>query len=284
MRLIISLLILLVLKSAGVVAQVNTMPGEASVNNTLFLYEVKLVDEFIERFNDDPSSYIREQCKALYGTDNMITRSRLLKTLFNKGQKWSADTGLFFKEVLDIKNARYLSFTDSTWYAETRCIFLYNNKKVEIPLLLHIKTENKGFKWMIAGIGNSEVFKGKTPPPMPVGSFGPPTGEFIPTSSHGTDFLVFNNVFTDKMHPRDYFEPTLLATTRAQYIISLIMQHKATFQYVHNIRYHFYQVDNWIFTIDQFKRNDANKGWLISSLQKVSPQAKAMSLKKLLYQ
>src|ERR1035437_1219845 len=219
MRTIKCLFLLLIFNSTQtVIAQIiNTIPAKATNSESFFLYEVKLVDEFIERFNDDPMSYIRQQCKSLYGTDSMITRRMLLKTLINKTQSWNGDTAQFFQQVTNVAHPQYLSFTDSNWYAEAKCIFLYNKQKVEIPVVLHIKTVNKASKWMIAGIGSSEIFKDKPALPSLRIDIVTSSGDFIPTSSHGTNFVVFNYAFSDKMRPADYFEKELLATSKAQY-------------------------------------------------------------------
>ena len=273
-------LLLLFNSSQTVTAQVfGTIPAKTADSKSFFLYEVKLIDEFMERFNDDPGSYIREQCRSLYGTDSMITRGKLLRTLINKNQSWATDTAQFFQQVTDLRHPEYLSFTDSNWYAEAKCIFLYNKNKIEIPLVLRIKTVNGGSKWMIAGIGSSAIFKDKPVLPSVHKDIQATSGDFIPTSSHGTNFMVFNYVFSEKMHAADYFEKELLATSKAQYFIQLIKQHTITFRYVKNIRYHFFRVENWVFTVEQFKRKEANTGWLMSGLQKVSMEEKEALLK-----
>ncbi len=258
---------------------VGTMPTRAS--ESFYLYEVKLIDEFIERFNDDPSSYIRQQCISLYGTDSIINRRGMLRSLIDKARPWSADLDAFISEITKTGSPQFLSFTDSSWYAVATCVFLYNKKPVEIPLVLHIKTTDGGSRWMIAGIGNSPTPGGTTT--QATTTQANPPGDFIPTSSHGTDFVVFNNVFSSRMNPTDYFEPALLATTRAQQFIQLIKERKATFQRVKKIKYHFYTIDGRVFIVEQFKRKGTNTGWLISNLQKADEKQKAAMLKGLLY-
>lgn len=260
---------------------VNTIADHTKVNSN-FLYEVKLIEEFIERFNDVPASYIRTQCRLLYGTDTMITRTRLLKSLLNKKQSWSADTTLFIKEITDARQPQYINFTDSTWYAEANCAFLYRNQQVMIPLILHISTANGAYKWMIAGIGNSEVFRNITPS-LPAARLLSSSGDFMPTSSYGTNFIVFNGIFTDKITPVDYLERPLLQTPKARIFVQLLLENKLRFVNVKNIRYHFFQIQNRIFTVEQFKRKDANTGWLISSIEKVPQHNKAERIRQLLY-
>jgi hypothetical protein len=260
---------------------INTIPDYPK-DKSYFLYEVKLIDEFIERFNDAPSSYIRQQCMSLYGTDTMITRTRLLKTLLDKKQNWKADTTLFINEITATQHPQYLNFTDSNWYAVANCIFLYRDQPVTVPIVLHIKTVNGASKWMIAGFGNSEVFRNTAPLPTSKNLLSS-SGDFIPTSSYGTDFIVFNNIFTNKITPGDYIELPLLLTPRGRIIIQLLQENKLRFQQVKNINYHFFQLENRIFTVEQFKRKETNSGWLISTIQKVNRKEKEDRLQKLLY-
>lgn len=283
MRAIRWLLLLLVSGSAHLVsAQVVGTLSSTAANESFFLYEVKLIDEFIERFNDDPSSYIRQQSKVLYGTDSIITRQRLLKSLFDKKHTWGAGMAAFISEVTDAAHPVYIHFTDSNWYAEEACVFLYNGKKVVVPLILHIKTIDGASKWMIAGIGNSEITDASAPAP-PYKTTAGSSGGFIPTSSYGTDFVVFNSIFAADMQDADYFEPPLLATPGAQTLIALIKQRKVTFQYVKSSKYHFFQVPGWVLTVAHFKRKETNSGWLVSGLQRATEPDKQVQLKKLLY-
>jgi hypothetical protein len=283
MRAIRYLLLLLVSGSAHLVsAQVVGTLSSSAANESFFLYEVKLVDEFIERFNDDPSSYIRQQSKTLYGTDSMISRSRLLKSLFDKKHVWGAELPAFISAVTAPAHPAYIHFTDSNWYAEEDCVFLHNGKKVVVPLILHIKTVDGASKWMIAGIGNSDMTAAGSPAP-PYKATAGSSGGFIPTSSYGTDFVVFNSIFAADMREADYFEPPLLATPRAQALIALIKQGKCTFQYVKSSKYHFFQVPGWVLTVTHFKRKDTNSGWLVSGLRAAAEADKQAQIKKLLY-
>ena len=47
-----------------------------------FIYEVKEIDEFFERFNDEPNSFLRGVYKARHVKFN-IDRQRLIRSLFN---------------------------------------------------------------------------------------------------------------------------------------------------------------------------------------------------------
>ncbi|MFI5196412.1 MAG: hypothetical protein ACHQD8_04920 [Chitinophagales bacterium] len=276
------LLLHLFAASPGSSAQVfsNYSPNEA-----FFHYEVKVIDEFIERFNDDHSSYLRKAYTKAKKPYN-ITRTKLLVSLFNLENTsfTDKDTTLmgFFRQVVDTMHPVYIAFTDSDWYAEARSIFLYNGKLVEIPLALHVKSEgNEWSKWMITGIGNRAPSK----EPMPSVSANKLNGkpaQYISTSAYATNFVELHYIFSANMAPEYYFEPQLLANEKGKQFVEMIKSGQLKFQYVKNITFHFYQVSGWIFTVDQFNRKTLNNGWLISSMQKTTRAEKDAARKKLL--
>lgn len=259
-------------------AQVVSTLTPASTQESFFLYEVKLIEEFIERFNDDSDSYVREQCRNLYGTDSMINRRRMLRSLFNKRQSWTADTARFIGQVTDPAQPQLLNFTDTAWYAEVKTIFLIGGAKTNVTLLLHMKPENGGTKWMIAGMSQMKDAASDTKP----GKGGAPG--YIPTSAYGTNFVIFHQLFTPAgLHVPSYLEPQLAAMPRAQQFVNAVLQGKARLQQIQSVRYHFFSVPGWLFTVDQFKRKETNSGWLISSLRAADDKDKEAALKELLF-
>ncbi len=252
---------------------VSTLPVSQQ-DESFFLYEVKFIDEFIERFNDDKESYIRQQCRTLYGTDSFMSRQKLMRALFDK-TSWCADAGKFIQETE--ASGRILSFADPDWYAIATCVFTMAGKRTELPLVLHIKTENGASRWMIAGMGAFSHPEGKTAVKTGRGD------TFIPTSSHGTNFVVLTQLLAPGLHPEDLFEPQLLAMPRARQLIAALEQGKAKFQFVKRIRYQFYQLPGWVVTVEQFKRKNTNSGWLVSGLQPGDAAQKKALLDKLLY-
>lgn len=252
---------------------VNTMPAQQY--ESFFLYEVKLIDEFIERFDDDPESYVRRESRATLGTDSMVTRPRLIKSLFNRQQQWDSEVLNFINDACTA-HPTLLAFTDSNWYAEAQCVFTQGKTNITIPVILHIRAAHGSARWMIAGIGKCTLPKS--------GKANTGKGsDFIPTSSHGTNFLVFHRVFAAGMNPANYFEPQLLATDRASRLIGATTTGQLKFGYVKAINYHFYQVPGWVFTVARFKRKHTNSGWLISGLQRANSQQKSVQLHDLLY-
>lgn len=276
------LLVLLAFISLPSYSQVVSYLPQLKTEKSYFFYEVKLIDEFIERFNDEPNSYIRRQSRNLYGTDTFITRRQLIKSLFDKRQLWGQEVNLFTSAVTDTTDPQFLSFTDSNWYAVAQCVFLHNDKRITLPLVMHIITVDGGSKWMIAGIGKSSIFDTTMPPGLPTEDYYTTTGDYIPTSSHGTHFVTLTQLLTKSMHPADYFEPYLMATARGHQFVELVQQEKLRFLHVSQMTFHFFTLPGWVFTVSHHKRKEDNRGWLISSLQQIDTQAEAKLKLKLI--
>ena len=75
-------------------------------NEEYFNYEVKLVDEFIERFNNDSSTFLRK-VYTKRGKPFKVTRSIILVSLFDLENKSFTDKNsevkAFLNDVLDTK-------------------------------------------------------------------------------------------------------------------------------------------------------------------------------------
>ncbi len=256
------------------------------LKDEMFLREVKVIDEFIERFNDDPSSFIRREYKK-QNKPYELSRKEILVSLFNlENAQWNtnASLGEFFRDASDSVNPPHLAFADSNWYAEAKCTFMVSGKKVEVPLILQVQmAKNNGAKWMIAGVGDNIIFNGQPSAVPGLSDYQPkPINKFIATSSYATNFSELVNTFADKKNILDYFTPDLLATERGKRFVNMILQSKMEFKYAADIKFYFYQIPNWVFEVEEFDRKSLNSGWLINDIKKVPQSEKENSRKKLL--
>lgn len=253
-----------------------------------FNHEVKIIDEFIERFNNDSATFLRKVYEKK-GKPFNISRTLLLVSLFDLENPSftdkNSDVKAFFDDVLDTNHPVYLSFNDSDWYAAAQSIFLYNGKAVEIPLVLHVKSKGDEWsKWMITGIGDtvpsvntsSSIFVKKVA--------GKEAVKYISTSAYATNFIELHYVFSENMEPEYFFEPQLLASGNGRQFVDWIKSGQLKFMYVKDITFHFCQVNNWVFTVNKFNRKTFNNGWLISNIKKTNKAEKDAYLKRLLNQ
>jgi hypothetical protein len=234
-----------------------------------FFYEVKQIDEFFERFNDEPGSFIR----AVYKARNVqfrVSRRRLIRSLFNY-ENLPGDTVMMKRFVSDVTNKNnpiYLDFYGNDWYAEISCKFRYRSSSIIIPILLKIEvTENKGSKWIIVAVGRSRLKSNIAVSEMMQSKIK--TTCLSPTS-HATNFISLKRAFDDKENLSNYFENAYFKRSNMQVFYNAVLNREIEFLHVNKIKYHFLLADKWIFTVEDFNREALNSGWLINNIQKVS--------------
>jgi len=249
---------------------VGTGRAQESGNNFFaerkFLFEVKQIDEFIERFNDDEGSFLREHIKQYY-PDVKIDRTSLLRTLFdNDNKKLPAQLK---KEFIDnvISAPLYLGFGDNDWYADVTCSFTYKNRSITAKLRLQVVADSSmGSEWKIGNISCAAIPAYANPLPAT-----PSTDRFISPMSHTTNFSGLDRVFLDKAHMKDYLTPKCLQEAQAQAFLHAWRNNEIRFTSVQSIRYHFAQIPGWHFMVELCaKQKSINTGWLITSLEKTN--------------
>ena len=260
-------------------AQVFT--NDAGAREKHFVYEVKQIDEFFERFNNDTGSFIRKAYK-MYRVKYNIDRPKLIKSLFNYDTK-SWDQSVienFVKDVTLVHDPYKLNFRADGWFAKANCKFQYNGTATDIPIVLRIISDSKGrSKWVIAAVKAGSLKAGPAAAPVEERNSHQ---KFINPASHANNFIELDKALDDKENLADYFEPAFFKRNNAQAFYNLVLNNRIKFLYVKDITYHFLQSGKWIFTVDYFQRESLNAGWLISSLQKVTDAEKTVYLKNLL--
>ncbi len=206
----------------------------------------------------------------------------MIRSLFNF-ENSSKDSVLINKFVSDItkkNNPIYLDYYGNDWYAELTCKFRYNGSSIVIPVIMKIEmTQNKGSKWMIAAVGSStlkskivvtEITQNKT------------KLKIITPTSNGTNFVSLKRVFEDKENLSDYFESAYLKRSSMLEFYNAVLSDEIDFINVIKIKYHFLLADKWIFTVEDFQREELNSGWLINHIEKVSSVGMDIYRRKLL--
>jgi hypothetical protein len=234
-----------------------------------FVYEVKEIDEFFERFNDEKGSFIRGVYKAHHVKFN-IPRKLLIRSLFNDENmsKDSVMINMFVSDVIKKNKPIYLKYYGDDWYAELTCKFKYNTSTILIPVIMKIEmTQNKGSKWMIVAVGSSALKSKIVVTEMTQSKI---KTNIISPTSNGTNFVSLKRVFNDKENLSDYFESDYIYDSNMLEFYNAILNGDIDFQDVIKIKYHFLLAGRWIFTVEDFIREELNSGWLINHLEKVS--------------
>lgn len=238
-----------------------------------FVFEVKQIDEFFERFNNEKNTlFYRYVATKFPGIT--IDRISLVNNLFNKENKHfdSAEVKGFASFVADSIHPVFLDFASNEWYAATVCKFKYLGKNTDITIILKIQQErNGGMKWMIVS-----AFCPLIGPESKPAHLHPArrTSKFLNPMSQATDFMNLAEAFEDEADVRDYLDSSFYQKPRSVAFLKALLRKQLEFSFVKRINYYFLQVDGWIFRVSYYQRQSSNSGWLISLLFRASPEDK----------
>lgn len=221
-----------------------------------FAFKVKQIDEFFERFNNSGTLIKDYILKNYDGLE--VSRKDLLNSLFDlKSTSLAKEEVVRFISLVDNpQNPVNLSFYDENWYARVKCTVVYHGKDSELLLMLRVQHEQGGSsKWVVHQV--YAEFLNTPDENNPYASLNP--------MSHATNFLGLNRAFEDPENLKAYLTSSFLDDQLSKFAIE--MQHnRISFKQVEDISYHFFQVDGWIFSVENFQRSEKNSGWLISRL------------------
>ena len=248
-----------------------------------YLWRVKQLDQFIGRFNYEESlsgnpmhgngeghngnSGNMPEAMKDAAADSM--RRLVIMTLFDLVCKDCFDMGLvneFLDQVTDENNPVKLDFYDDNWYAGLKTQIKYKGTPMDISLTM----ENEAYpgpksKWVIAGADGPFI------------EHVDPAGQVekhIHPMSHETDFIDLERAFSDRSNIELYAARTYRHDNLSQ-LFDKVKSKEIVYQGVKNTKYHFLQVQGWIFVVEHFERNSKNSGWLISKLIKADSREKA---------
>jgi hypothetical protein len=233
-----------------------------------FLLEVKQIDEFIERFNDEPSSFLRRHIHHYYPNVN-VTRSLLLPALFDTATAAVREPDLeaFVKQVTNRKHPNYLNFERRGWYAEAVCAVRYRHREINLSVLMEVRPmPGPSTEWVIFAARCPELrpYPGKLVLPEPTDS-----SRFFSPMCHATNFMCLADVFDEPGDIRDFLAPSFRGDEQTCAFLHAVLNKDITYLGVRTVRYHFQQVKGWEFTVEDIeRRNSYLSGWLICSLRK----------------
>lgn len=248
-----------------------------------FAFEVKNIEEFLERFNNDPKTFISIYLKQNYpGT--AVDRKALVENLFDRrtGIVAKSDREAFVGCILGTYQQAVVDFETSPWFAEVACKFVYLKKSIDVTIVLRVKQhENGALSWVIASAYSNSIYVDHVLKNTQTASDGT---RFINVASHATNFLALSSVFSRGLSLSNYLDTTSFYNSPSSMIfLDALKMGQLRFAYVSKVRYHFFQVPEWTFTVDRFQRQSVNSGWLISSLQHSSSKEKEAAIQKLLH-
>jgi len=199
----------------------------------------------------------------------------------------------FIRRVIDPQQPDSLAFLRDQWYAEATCHFLYREELVKANLVLKIQLNPDGSaQWVIAAVKPGFTLVQKQPAATPGGKAPLPTvvtisnvvrnKRFIQPAANETYFAELERDFSNKRRLADLFDKDFFERRYSEPFYQAVLRNRIRFVAVKKIRYHYLQVHDWIFTVENFERATRNSGWLIASIRPASTEERLNYVKKLL--
>jgi hypothetical protein len=256
--------------------------NDMGVREANFVAKVVLLDEFIHRFNNDTSSEIRRYYLDHHRPFDK-SRAQLIRSLFNYStQSWdSLLVERFIRQATDPENPDLLGFLADRWYAEAKCRFLYNAVGMDIRLILRVRLNpDHSAEWVIVAVKPEFDLR---PDSSALPALRPGKRRlFIQPTANDTYFAELERDFADKPRLGEIFDSTFMQRRYSESFYRALLNDKLKFIAVKELKYHYLQVRDWIFTVENFDRDTRNSGWLISSIRQVDPTQRSDYEKRLL--
>lgn len=241
--------------------------------------ETKQVNQFFRRFNGEEDVKGERYFEEDKDFRSRKVRKKYLPILFNLNEDYlnNALKEEFIEMVNDKHNPVYLDFHGGSWFAELKTIFNYNGVDRELFIFLELQQEKVGSKWIISNIyfepfstaleaQDTSVFNDK---------------KFLHPLSHEIGFMNIFRVFNDpdslEYYTKRSFKPDYLSL-----FLYEIKKGKLKFKTVSDLKFHFFQIDDWYFKLEYYNRTGYNTGWLITNLLKINQEEEKM-LKQYIY-
>ncbi|MDE7456856.1 MAG: hypothetical protein K2M96_09165 [Prevotella sp.] len=217
-----------------------------------FTEHVKSIDEFMKRFNGE------EVYPGLEKTDGNFLKLNLFSLLDHQMNKDAKQNAIPFVSAI-INNGVKLNYSDSLWYAEAKCNITYKGKPKTITLFLcpeRIK-DNK-FRWAFCGAdginGNLIDTEHKSA---------------ISPVEHEIHFMELQSIFkNDRQHIFGYRQNDY-KIDQLSVFLTLVYAGQINFISVSELKFHFFNVPDYRFIVEEIGRRGSNAGWLITSFDKL---------------
>lgn len=261
-------IILTTLFFQNIFAQRNQTIGNIEYDETLLYAEVKQVNQFFRRFNNEEDAFGVKYATENPNYHNNETRSRYFNALFDKHSLLldKATVKDFTQFVLNPKKPCFLDFYTTHWYAEVSANVLWNNKESKnFTYYLKLEQDREGHKWVISNVYFSPFDC------FPVLPDSVKNEHFLHPKSHEIDFINLQKEFRDPEFLSAYFHKNF---TPDMLTLFLYETNKGNirFQNVNTIKIHFLLEEGWYFELSYMNRSDMNSGWLITNLLPISKE------------
>lgn len=237
------------------------------------LASTKQLNQFFKRFNGEENNKgdELEPGDRLYRSPRL--RKRYLSMLFDEEYAQISKNlkNKFIDFTTKSSGPEYLGLRSDEWFAVVNTTFEYEGREESIALYMQMQQEGLGYEWVISGISFSkykQIFNKQRGE----------TKEFLHPMSHELDFMNLRKALVKDGSPESYtladFEPDYLTLFLYEVKKGLLK-----FKEVNRINFHFFSLEGWYFTLNNFNRAGYNTGWLISDLTEINKSQKEQLLK-----
>lgn len=250
------------------------------VDDESMLYaHTKQVNQFFRRFNGEEDQYGNRFSinDSLYRNNQL--RKEYLNILFDR-ESTIIPKNLkeeFIRDVTNADHPEFLNFHGGNWFAQVKTIFTYKGEDKECTLFLKLQEEKVGSKWVITNV-LFDPFKAYFINPDTISEA---KRKFLHPLSHELDFMNLIKVFGKDQIIEQYAEEGFTPDFLSLFIYEF-RKSNLQFKNIVEVKFHFFQIDNWYFELSKYNRKGNNSGWLISNLLKIS-EADKEKLKKFIY-
>lgn len=240
------------------------------LNSDLYRGRVKLVSEFMKRFNgEEKNPYIDPNTEEI----DKINFCQLFDADFIIKNRSEIEPKAFQFVDSVLNNNVKINYSDSNWYAKASCVATFKGKEIKFDIYLVVEPRGKDmFKWVIADV-KGDIFNLK------------PSREsdkiMLLPNEHESNFMRLNSITSEKDDYITLYSSHSSVVDRLTVFNTLVYYGFLNIEYVSDIEYTFLQVPGYAFTIKEFERESTNSGWLIKSWQQMDMKEKNLILNDL---
>lgn len=233
------------------------------LNSDLYRGRVKLVSEFMKRFNGEKKNpYIDPTATEI----DKINLCRLFDADFILKNRADIEPKAFQFVDSVLNNNVKINYEDPDWFAKASCVATFKGKEITFDIYLTVEQRGKGmYKWVISDV-KGEIFNLK------------PSREsekiMLLPNEHESNFMRLNSITSEKDDYITLYSSRTSSVDRLTVFNTLIYYGYLNIEYVLDIEYTFLQVPGYAFTIKEFERETTNSGWLIESWKQMDVNEK----------
>lgn len=240
------------------------------LNSDLYHGRVKLVSEFIQRFNgEEKNPYVDPKATDV----EKINLCQLfdIESIVKNRAEVEPKAFQFIDSVM--QNNVKIHYSDVEWYAKVKCVGTFKGKEVTFPMYLTVEHRGKDmYKWVIADVEGKifDLFPSRESDKI-----------MLLPNEHESNFMRLNSITSEKDDYITLYSSKYQNVNKLTVFNTLVYYGYLNIDYVTDIEYTFLQVPGYMFTIKEYERESTNSGWLIKDWNEISYAEKESILQRL---